>query len=231
MKKLFVFMFVFSLVLTGFVLAQQDGDFEICIDLIAPEAPTGLSITGNVQLSWNEAEDFPECSGIDHYEVYRDNVLVGTVGSTSFSDISLADGTYEYGVIAVDLAGNNGALAEGSITLGSDDSPGGGGGPSGGSSGSSSGEATTEDGVSGSTGGDIEELETETTGDTNAPEELANNGGLFSRITGAVIGPNGRPNILGILVFLVIIIAVYFVSAGVRKKIKLKSTSSVPHTN
>ena len=92
-------------------------DWPICIDKIDPEAPGGLSITGNVDLSWDAAIDEPECSGIDHYKVYRDDVVTYTTSSTSFSENPLSDGTYTYRITAVDKGGNEGPGIVGSITI------------------------------------------------------------------------------------------------------------------
>ena len=99
---------------------------DLCIDLIAPDAPEGLGYQGNVELYWNEADDEPECSGIAYYDVYRDGVFLGTSLTTSFVDIPLSDGTYVYEVIAVDKSPDlhESAPAVLSVTLGSTGNPG-----------------------------------------------------------------------------------------------------------
>ena len=105
--------FLFQLVLVS------GSEWPVCIDTQYPEAPTGLSITGNVILNWNVAVDLPECSGIDYYVIYREGLPIGTTTSTSFTDEPLGDGTYVYNIYAVDKAGNEGDYVTGSIKLGS----------------------------------------------------------------------------------------------------------------
>ncbi|MHA1973179.1 MAG: fibronectin type III domain-containing protein, partial [Candidatus Hodarchaeales archaeon] len=79
------------------------------IDETAPSQVTGLSATAisgsQIDLTWNANSE----TDLDHYNVYRDSVLIGTTTSTSYSDTGLADGTtYVYEVSAVDLTGNEG---------------------------------------------------------------------------------------------------------------------------
>lgn len=111
-------------------------DWPVCIDMLAPEAPSSLSISDKT-LSWNAADDEPECSGIDYYEVYKDDVLLGTTSTTSFIDSDVTDGTYSYKIIAYDLAKNKGTALIQSLTISapttSSSSGGGGGGGGGGS--------------------------------------------------------------------------------------------------
>ena len=80
-------------------------------DSTPPTAPTGLSASpvseSQIDLAWTAADD-PE-SGIHHYNVYRDTVLIDTATGTSYSDTGLSEATsYTYEVSAV-----NGAMAEG----------------------------------------------------------------------------------------------------------------------
>jgi len=80
-------------------------------DPTPPDAATDLAAVGasmsQVDLTWTAASDAE--SGIDHYNIYRDNVLVGSAGSTSYSDTDLASSTaYTYEVAAV-----NGSMVEG----------------------------------------------------------------------------------------------------------------------
>ncbi len=49
--------------------------------------------------------------------------------------------------------------------------------------------------------------------------------GALARITGAVIGPNGRPTGLGILIFFALIVGAYFVVGITRKRILSKTTA------
>lgn len=87
---------------------------EICIDNEPPTAPSNLVITdspydpdGDIYLSWDAATDTPDCSGIDHYNIYRSEDgeffdLVGESTDTEYDDLSLAEGTYYYRITAVD---------------------------------------------------------------------------------------------------------------------------------
>jgi len=107
---------------------------EICIDKIPPSAPSNLIIIsspydadGNISLSWTAATDEPDCSGIDHYNVYRsdddiDFVKIGESETTDFNDFSsLPEGTYYYRVTAVDkvkFMPHEGPAIEGSTNVG-----------------------------------------------------------------------------------------------------------------
>ncbi len=76
-----------------------------------PTAPTALDTTAvtdtQVDLTWNPAND-PE-SGVASYNVYRDNALIGTSTTTSFTDTGVqAFTTYTYEVSAVNGAGLEG---------------------------------------------------------------------------------------------------------------------------
>ena len=77
-------------------------------DTTAPSTPTGLSVTvatsKQLNLAWTAATDNV---GVHGYRVYRDSVLVATVGTNAFSDTGLAGGsTHSYTVAAIDGAGN-----------------------------------------------------------------------------------------------------------------------------
>jgi hypothetical protein len=72
---------------------------------------SGLSlqvIDNNVLASWSST---PGTLPIDHYNLYRDAALIGTVGGKFATFFESAAGTYEYGVAAVDTAGNTGSTA------------------------------------------------------------------------------------------------------------------------
>jgi chitodextrinase len=80
-------------------------------DTTPPSVPTGLSVTGTtsatVSLSWAASTDNVDVTG---YRVYRNGSLVGSAGTTSFTDSGLASGTtYSYTVTAYDAAGNESA--------------------------------------------------------------------------------------------------------------------------
>ncbi|MCD4666837.1 fibronectin type III domain-containing protein [archaeon] len=202
MKKQFILLFIFSLALVGVVSAI---DWPICIDLVAPDAPSSLSLSGNVDLTWSEPSDFPECSSIKHYNIYRDGVEIDHVTGTSFSDGPLIDGTtYFYRVEAVDKAGNVGEFVEGSITVGSgggNNNDGNGGGGSGGSGSSRSTGAVTAD-------------TTEEDGDEINLDDLSGNGddifstdGSSNDITGAAITDTQSASLkTGIIILVIIII-------------------------
>lgn len=74
-------------------------------------------ISNNVLLFWTE----PTSSFmIDHYEVFKDAVSLGTIKGTFFTRFETVAGTYVYEVIATDVAGNVSGSASLSLTL---DSP------------------------------------------------------------------------------------------------------------
>lgn len=77
-------------------------------DTTPPTTPTGLSGTAvggsQVDLTWTAATDAE--SGIQGYNIYRDDALVGTSAGTSFSDTGLSGSTtYDYEVSAVNWEG------------------------------------------------------------------------------------------------------------------------------
>ena len=77
-------------------------------DILPPTAP-GTPVAGSVtatavSLSWAAATDNV---GVVLYDIYRNNALIGTSTTTSFTDSSVAPGTsYSYTIKAVDGAGN-----------------------------------------------------------------------------------------------------------------------------
>ena len=104
MDKRIIFLFAVIFII-GSVSAFS---WPICIDTQAPEAPAGLIVSGNVQLTWNEAVDKPDCSEIEYYNIYLDGSLLGTSDSLSYSGASLSDGKYTFEISAVDKGGNEG---------------------------------------------------------------------------------------------------------------------------
>jgi VCBS repeat-containing protein len=81
---------------------------EVVLDVTAPTVPTDLS--GNavssteVALSWSGSADSE--SGISHYNVYRDGVVIGQPAALSFNDGGLSESTsYQYAVSAVNDLG------------------------------------------------------------------------------------------------------------------------------
>jgi chitodextrinase len=78
-------------------------------DLVAPSAPTHLRGTTasrpiRVALAWTASTDDV---GVTGYRIYRNNVVVATVGGTSWTDLAVTPNTrYAYAVTARDAAGN-----------------------------------------------------------------------------------------------------------------------------
>ncbi|WP_143447674.1 hypothetical protein [Kineosporia sp. R_H_3] len=93
-------------------------------DTSPPTAVTAISAVPSgttVNLTWSGATDNV---GIDHFNVYRNNSLLKTVPSSPTSDAGLADGTYTYGIAAVDAAGNVGPVVNaGAVTISGSEPP------------------------------------------------------------------------------------------------------------
>ncbi len=83
-------------------------------DTAAPSRPSGLTAkaAGNprrVKLAWSASTDNVAVTG---YQVYRDGVVIATVGVTSYTDTAVAPSTrYRYAVSALDATGNESALS------------------------------------------------------------------------------------------------------------------------
>jgi hypothetical protein len=82
-------------------------------DTTAPSKPTGVNKlsggTNQMAIGWNASTDNV---GVAGYEVYRNNVLVGTVTTRYFLDSGLnASTSYTYRVLAFDAAGNNSVMS------------------------------------------------------------------------------------------------------------------------
>jgi chitodextrinase len=80
-----------------------------------PTAPTNLGAEAvsqtRIDLTWTASED-PE-SGVETYNVFRDNVMIGSVVDTSFADSGLVQNTtYTYSVAAVNGEGIEGSRSE-----------------------------------------------------------------------------------------------------------------------
>ena len=79
-------------------------------DTTPPSQVTGLTATSvsdtQIDLTWDPSG----ATDLDHYNIYRDGVLIGQSTTNSFSDTSLTPSTtYTYEVSAVDTSGNEGA--------------------------------------------------------------------------------------------------------------------------
>ena len=77
-------------------------------DTEAPSVPSGLSSSvqssSQIDLSWSPSTDNVAVAG---YAIYRDGVLIGSTGATSYTDTGLSAGTsYSYAVAAYDAASN-----------------------------------------------------------------------------------------------------------------------------
>ncbi len=84
------------------IITDPDPDTE------APSAPTALTASNltetSVDLTWNASNDNVGVSG---YDIYQDNVIVGTSNSTNYSLTNLTAATsYSFYVTAKDAAGN-----------------------------------------------------------------------------------------------------------------------------
>jgi len=78
-------------------------------DNVSPTCPGNLLATDvqtdRVDLAWLPASD--DLSGIEGYNIYRDNTYIWGVSETTYSDSTVSAGTtYNYAVTAVDWAGN-----------------------------------------------------------------------------------------------------------------------------
>ena len=81
-------------------------------DKTPPTAPNHLRVVAKsrtqttARLAWDASSDSGG-SGLGGYEIYRNNALVGSSGTTTFADSGLTTGTtYSYYVVATDNAGN-----------------------------------------------------------------------------------------------------------------------------
>ncbi len=98
-----------SLIILGIFLINFISAIPICVDLNAPSPPILSSeITGtDVTLTWTESTDIPDCSGIDYYEIARDEIIIDEqITILTYMDVELPYGTYSYIVYAVDKAGH-----------------------------------------------------------------------------------------------------------------------------
>ncbi len=225
MKKTLTFL----VILFALPLAYAD-EWPVCIDTQEPGSVTGLSYSGNIVLIWNEAEDLPECSGIDHYEIYRNGDRVGITSGTTFSEGSLENGDYAYDVFAVDKGDNMGEGATIDVSIGSSgDDGGGGGGSSGGGGGSPSGDTNDESDteIPPSEGeGEIEsqsDAEISVGVDENSGEGiLEEEQGFLSKLLGAVTGATVGAGSMGtgsIIAMVVVALAVIgIIALSVTKK-------------
>ncbi len=104
MKISLLFLIMFLLI--GVVTAQN-----FCVDFDNPSAPPNLAITSsgqNIILTWEDAIDVPNCSGIDYYNVARDGSLIAQhITVLTYTDLNVSYGTYSYSVYAIDKVGHD----------------------------------------------------------------------------------------------------------------------------
>ncbi len=114
----FLLFALIGLFLINIVIADQ----EICIDFDPPSSPSNLILTesnGNIQLTWAAATDIPDCSGISHYDIYKNSAFLISVEETNYLDKDLLDGVYTYTIYPWDLAKHEGiGISSKPITIG-----------------------------------------------------------------------------------------------------------------
>jgi hypothetical protein len=101
------------------------GDFSVdsatttvVVPALATPTVTANVIDNNVLLTWTEPTS---TFVVDYYEVLKDGVVQGELSGTFMTLFESTSGTYVYGVIAYDIAGN--ASAEGQVSADVDEPP------------------------------------------------------------------------------------------------------------
>lgn len=100
------FLFIILLLNLIFISAEQN----ICVDFDKPSPPQNLIIKksgADVVLNWNSANDEPECSGIQKYDIYKNGNYLVSVSNTNYIDKNSANTNSEYIIHAIDKAGHN----------------------------------------------------------------------------------------------------------------------------
>lgn len=103
----------------------ETADLRVQIDTQNPHALAPIADQTNVLAGNPNTLRFAtldNASGVDHYDVYLNNILVTSTQATSYSLASLAAGTYGIRVVAFDRAGNN-VTGNTSLTLISSEAP------------------------------------------------------------------------------------------------------------
>lgn len=122
---------------TTIIVAAQEGNetfqpaenvsgmLVVIPDTIAPTIPAELSATATdsiVTLNWRSSSDF---IGVTHYNIYRDDELIGATSDTTASVNGLRSSvTYAFKVVAVDAADNQSSEATISVTTPDTQAPG-----------------------------------------------------------------------------------------------------------
>ncbi|MHA2068273.1 MAG: hypothetical protein ACXABY_28255 [Candidatus Thorarchaeota archaeon] len=96
----------------------DSASLEVVVPAIATPVVTAQVIDNNVLLTWNEPVS---TFLVDYYEVVKDTVVQGELSGTFLSLFESTSGTYTYGVIAYDIAGN--ASTEGQVSAAVDEPP------------------------------------------------------------------------------------------------------------
>ncbi len=83
-------------------------------DFTPPSIPMQVEASkidsSTISITWEESVDE---SGINYYEIYRNNVMIGTSTSCNYSDSAISDGMiYSYQIRALDNAGNYSDISE-----------------------------------------------------------------------------------------------------------------------
>lgn len=71
-------------------------------------------VSNNILFSWNEPSSV---FSIDHYNIYRNSILIGTSPSTFFVYFETTGGTNTYTIQAVDIAGNTNIAVGPTLTI------------------------------------------------------------------------------------------------------------------
>jgi len=110
-RKVFITFFLISTMILASLFTSAS--YAAKRDKISPTAPTGLRAVliadKSVSLEWNTSTDN---IGVKSYNIYRNNVLIGSSAATSFTNSGLTPATaYSYYVRAKDDAGNISGLS------------------------------------------------------------------------------------------------------------------------
>ena len=103
---------------------KQYGDDTGGGDTRAPSTPANLTVdsqnNGDITLAWEPSSDNV---GVTGYRLYQDGVFTTEVATAS-AEVSLAEGSYQFAVSAVDAAGNESAQSESvTVFVDGDDTP------------------------------------------------------------------------------------------------------------
>jgi len=236
---------IFLTLILGIFLINLVSAFSVCVDKTDPtwleNSTLTLTSSGmNIQLSWTNATDIPECSGIDHYEIYRgfNGGILNNIENTS--DISYSDnvqdyGTYTYMIHAIDkIEHRESDGISNSITISK--SSGGTGGSGGGTTSfwecgewsecSNETQMRSCEDLKGYLNNRTESrtcilnfVPEETGSEEEIPTQpAAENEGFFATMTGAVIGTLGKGGTFFVAIFALLIIAGLIAMAVNRRK-------------